>query len=105
MKNLLVCLALVLATGAASAAGAAARPNFLIILSDDQGYDDLSSHGNKFAETPRLDRLAAQSLEFTRFYVEPACAPTRASLLTGRSFVRTRVPDSIPCSYVCCCVV
>ena len=91
MKNLLVCLAFVLATSAASAAGAAARPNFLIILSDDQGYDDLSSHGNKFAETPRLDRLAAQSLEFTRFYVEPACAPTRASLLTGRSFVRTGV--------------
>ncbi len=77
-------------TGAALAA-AAARPNFLIILSDDQGYDDLSSHGNKFAETPRLDRLAQQSLEFTRFYVEPACAPTRASFLTGRSYIRTGV--------------
>lgn len=83
--------ALVLGASCAMAASNAARPNFLIILSDDQGYDDLSSHGNKFAETPRLDRLAAQSLEFTRFYVEPACAPTRASLLTGRSFVRTGV--------------
>lgn len=83
-------LALIL-SAACAAAAQASRPNFLIILSDDQGYDDLSSHGNKFAETPRLDRLAAQSLEFTRFYVEPACAPTRASLLTGRSFVRTGV--------------
>jgi arylsulfatase A-like enzyme len=73
------------------AATSDARPNFLIILSDDQGYDDLSSHGNRFAETPRLDRLARESLEFTRFYVEPACAPTRASLLTGRSYVRTGV--------------
>ncbi len=80
-----------LVAGAACAATVPTPPNILIILSDDQGYDDLSSHGNKFAETPRLDRLAAQSLEFTRFYVEPACAPTRASLLTGRSFVRTGV--------------
>ena len=45
-----------------------------LLRPSDQGYDDLSSHGNKFAETPRLDRLARQSLEFTRFYVEPACA-------------------------------
>lgn len=66
----------------------ATPPNFLIILSDDQGYDDLSCHGNRYAETPRLDQLAAQSLEFTRFYVEVACAPTRASLLTGRNFLR-----------------
>ncbi|MBI2513223.1 MAG: sulfatase-like hydrolase/transferase [Opitutae bacterium] len=98
MKSLLVSLALASAVDAMAAAPSApaassapARPNFLIILSDDQGYDDLSSHGNRFAETPRLDRLAAQSREFTQFYVEPACAPTRASLLTGRSFVRTGV--------------
>lgn len=89
MKFLLAPLLLVSLLAIAPAAPT--RPNFLIILSDDQGYDDLSSHGNPIAETPRLDRLAKQSLEFTRFYVEPACAPTRASLLTGRSFVRTGV--------------
>ncbi len=67
------------------------RPNVLLILSDDQGYGDLSCHGNKQISTPHLDRLAAESTEFTRFYVSPVCAPTRSSLLTGRYNVRTGV--------------
>ncbi len=63
----------------------------LLILTDDQGYGDLSSHGNPDLQTPNLDRLAAESIEFTRFYVCPVCAPTRASLLTGRYNMKTGV--------------
>jgi arylsulfatase A-like enzyme len=94
VKQIFLSVLMLVAWASAERAGAApdaSRPNFLIILSDDQGYDDLSCHGNTIAETPRLDRLAGQAMQFTQFYVEPACAPTRASLLTGRSFIRTGV--------------
>lgn len=64
-------------------------PNVLLILTDDQGYGDLSLHGNKFIETPNIDKLAKESAQFERFYVSPLCAPTRASLLTGRYHLRT----------------
>ena len=67
------------------------KPNVLLIVSDDQGYADFSRNGTGQVDTPHLDRLAAESRVFDRFYVEPACAPTRASLLTGRSFLRTGV--------------
>ena len=67
------------------------RPNILLILSDDQGYGDLSLHGNPILQTPALDRLARESTELTRFHVSPVCAPTRASLLTGRYHLRTGV--------------
>ena len=66
-------------------------PNVLLILADDQGYGDLSYHGNPYLKTPHLDDLAKQSTEFTRFYVSPVCAPTRASLLTGRYNMRCGV--------------
>src|SRR5262245_13370382 len=62
----------------------AAQPNVLLIISDDQGYGDLSLHGNPHVRTPNLDRLATNGLQFERFFVSAVCAPTRASLLTGR---------------------
>jgi arylsulfatase A-like enzyme len=67
------------------------RPNVLVILTDDQGYGDLSIHGNQLVHTPNLDQLAKESARFDRFYVSPLCAPTRASLLTGRYHLRTGV--------------
>ncbi len=67
------------------------RPNVVLIMTDDQGYGDLGAHGNPILRTPRLDRLAEQSVELTAFYVSPVCAPTRASLLTGRYHQRTGV--------------
>ena len=67
----------------------AARPNVLLIISDDQGYGDLSLHGNPHLRTPNLDRLATNGIQFDRFFVSPVCAPTRASLLTGRYSLRT----------------
>ncbi|HIA48664.1 MAG TPA: hypothetical protein EYN96_12035 [Candidatus Hydrogenedentes bacterium] len=60
------------------------KPNVIIILTDDQGWGDISSHGNENIETPVMDRIAAEGARFDRFYVSPVCSPTRASLLTGR---------------------
>ncbi|GAB3649870.1 arylsulfatase [Echinicola sediminis] len=62
----------------------AQRPNVIIILTDDQGYGDLSCHGNRFIKTPNIDKLFHQSVRFTDFHVDPTCAPTRAALMTGK---------------------
>ena len=67
------------------------KPNILLILTDDQGWGDVAFHGNDSIDTPNLDRLAKEAVEFTRFYVSPVCAPTRASLLTGRYHLATGV--------------
>lgn len=67
------------------------QPNVLLILTDDQGYGDLSMNGNQYAETPQLDQLVEQGVYASHFYVSPVCAPTRASLLTGRYHQRTGV--------------
>jgi arylsulfatase A len=64
-------------------------PNVILILTDDQGYGDLGIHGNSQIDTPVLDQLARESARFDRFYVSPLCAPTRASMLTGRYHLRT----------------
>jgi len=66
-------------------------PNILLIMTDDQGYGDLSLHGNDSIQTPNLDQFAKESVQFDRFYVSQVCAPTRASLLTGRYHPRTGV--------------
>lgn len=65
------------------------QPNIVLILTDDQGWGDLSFHGNDSIQTPVLDELAKTGVHFNRFYVSPVCAPTRASLLTGRYHLRT----------------
>jgi arylsulfatase A-like enzyme len=54
------------------------RPNIIVILSDDQGWGDLSINGNKNLRTPNIDKLAHQGVRFTQFYVSPVCSPTRA---------------------------
>ena len=59
-------------------------PNFVIFLSDDQGWGDLSSSGNTNLSTPNIDSLARDGATFDRFYVCPVCSPTRAEFLTGR---------------------
>ncbi|MBS1830767.1 MAG: arylsulfatase [Acidobacteria bacterium] len=60
------------------------RPNFVIILADDQGWGDLSVHGNTNLSTPNIDSIARDGAIFERFFVCPVCAPTRAEFLTGR---------------------
>lgn len=66
----------------AEAAGAARRPNIVVILADDMGYSDIGCYGSEIP-TPHLDRLAAGGVQFTQFYNTPRCSPTRAALLTG----------------------
>jgi arylsulfatase A-like enzyme len=67
------------------------RPNIVFILTDDQGWGDLSIHGNTNVRTPNIDRIGREGARFSRFYVAPLCAPTRAGLLTGRYHYRTGV--------------
>ncbi|MEI6714438.1 MAG: sulfatase-like hydrolase/transferase [Verrucomicrobiota bacterium] len=61
-----------------------ARPNIVVILADDLGYGDLSCFGAKDIATPNLDKMAAEGMRFTSFYVaQPVCTASRAALLTG----------------------
>lgn len=64
------------------------RPNVIFILTDDQGYGDVSRLGNPVIQTPTLDRLHDESVRFTDFHVCPVCTPTRGELLTGRDALR-----------------
>lgn len=72
----------------------ARKPNVVVIITDDQGYGDLSIHGNPHLKTPNMDRIGHEGVEFTQFHVCPVCAPTRASLMTGRYNYRTGVVDT-----------
>ena len=67
---------------------AAERPNVVIVMTDDQGYPEVSAHGNPILQTPNLDALHSQSLRLTDFHVAPMCAPTRGQLLTGLDAAR-----------------
>ena len=69
-------------------------PNVILIMTDDQGIGDVGYMGNPIVSTPTLDSLAARSLNLLNFYVSPVCAPTRASLMTGRYSERTGVYDT-----------
>ena len=59
-------------------------PNVIIIMTDDQGWGDLSFHGNRNLQTPNIDSIAINGVVFENFYVQPVCSPSRAELLTGR---------------------
>jgi len=76
-------------------AGTERKPNVILVMTDDQGYGDLSYHGNKILKTPNLDRLHDQSTRLTDFHVSPTCSPTRAALMTGRYCNRTGVWHTI----------
>ena len=66
----------------------AQRPNVIILITDDQGYGDLSCHGNPVLKTPHLDRLHDEAIRFTDFHVAPMCTPTRGQLMTGVDALR-----------------
>jgi arylsulfatase A-like enzyme len=72
-------------------AASAAPPNVIVILTDDQGWGDLSLHGNKDLATPNIDSLARDGASFDRFFVCAVCSPTRAEFLTGRYHARSGV--------------
>jgi arylsulfatase A-like enzyme len=83
--------ALAVALGWQAAQAPANPPNVIVVLTDDQGYGDLGIHGNQHIRTPNIDRFAREGARFERFYVSPVCAPTRASLMTGRYYYRSGV--------------
>ena len=67
----------------------AERPNVIIILTDDQGYGDLSFTGNPILKTPNIDRLARENVFLSDFHVAPMSTPTRSQLMTGRDAIST----------------
>ena len=64
-------------------AGAQHRPNVVFVITDDQGYGDLSAHGNPILKTPALDTLHGESVRLTDYHVSPTCSPTRGALMSG----------------------
>ncbi len=93
-KIILVLLTLTFAISASTIAQEFQHPNVVLIITDDQGYGDLGFTGNPHVKTPVLDNFARESIRFNQFYVSPVCAPTRASLMTGRFSLRTGVRDT-----------
>ena len=85
-----------------AAAGKTSRPNIVIILADDLGYGDLACYGHPKFKTPNLDRMATEGARLTQFNCPMAfCAPTRASLMTGRypfhcGMTSNPTPDAAP---------
>lgn len=75
--------AVALGTAPALMAAGRRQPNVIVILTDDQGYGDLSVNGNPVLRTPNIDRLAIEGVRFEDFHVTPVCTPTRSQLMTG----------------------
>ena len=71
------------------------RPNIVLIMADDFGYECVTANGGESYATPRLDALAAAGVRFTQCYVQPLCTPTRVELMTGKSNVRNYVDFGI----------
>jgi arylsulfatase len=72
-----------------------AKPNIIFILTDDQGYGDLSSHGNPILKTENLDKLRGEAFRFLDFHVSPTCSPTRSALFTGRHEFKNGITHTI----------
>jgi arylsulfatase A-like enzyme len=83
-----ICAVALALTTLISVSFAQTKPNVIIVLTDDQGYGDLSCHGNPVLKTPNLDRLHAQSIRLTDFHVSPMCTPSRGQLMTGVDALR-----------------
>ena len=70
------------------------RPNIILAMADDQGWGDVGYNGHPFVKTPALDAMAKDGFVFDRFYAgAPVCSPTRASVMTGRNPIRTKVTN------------
>ena len=70
-------------------------PNFIIIFTDDQGYQDIGCYGSPDIRTPNLDRMAAEGMRFTDFYAQTVCGPSRSSLMTGCYPLRVGREDNL----------
>ena len=74
-----------------SVAGADSRPNVVLIMADDMGYEALSVNGSESCKSPNLDRLAVQGVRFTNCFSNPICTPSRAKIMTGQYNVRNYI--------------
>lgn len=71
------------------------KPNFIIIYTDDQGFNDLGCYGSSKIKTPNIDRMASEGLRLTNFYAQPVCGVSRAALMTGCYPIRIGEPNNI----------
>src|SRR6059058_719592 len=92
---LLACLLFATTSLAAPPALTSKPPNILFILTDDQGYGDLSCTGNPILRTPNIDHLAAQSVRLSNYHVSPTCSPTRSATMSGRHEFHNGVTHTI----------
>jgi len=99
MKRILLPLAVVLLALHSGLRGGeqpkTARTNIIVILTDDQGYQDLGCQGSPNIKTPNLDRFAAEGLRLTSFYAQPVCGVSRAALMTGCHPIRVAEPGNV----------
>lgn len=94
MKRLLPLMLVLLAVY--GALRAEDRPNIILILADDLGWADLPSYGNRFNESPALDRMVREGMRFTQSYAGPVCSPTRANIQSGQDQARFGITQHIP---------
>lgn len=73
----------------------AAKPNIILVMTDDQGYGPVGKHGHPWIKTPNLDELYDKATHFTRFLVSPTCSPTRSAIMTGRHPLKNGITHTI----------
>ena len=94
LKSILIALASCLAVSTPAMAQEQTKPNIILVMADDQGWGDTAYNGHPFVQTPALDAMAKNGVVLDRFYAgAPVCSPTRASVMTGRSPIRTKVTN------------
>lgn len=92
------CLAMVMGATSVYSQEEVKKPNFVIIFTDDQGYQDLGCYGSPDIKTPNIDQMAEEGMKFTSFYAQTVCGPSRGALMTGCypiRFARQADPNSI----------
>ena len=95
MKNPLFLSLFAILSSPLFASLAGESPNVLLILTDNQSFYELSCHGHEKVETPNIDQLAAESVDFMNFHAPPFCSPSRTEMLTGRYALRAGVHNTV----------
>ena len=86
--TIVLLIALMVTPFASSRAAVNSRPNIILIMADDFGYECVTANGGQSYQTPNLDKLAATGVRFENCHVQPLCTPTRVQLMTGRYNIR-----------------